>query len=150
MNDVLGDQGLDSERLTEAFDQWWPHFEERMKGIPPFREEDKPPQRSDESKLDELLSIVRSMRQQPVVQQMADQADAWLLFKYRFTSRTNARRFQLHARALAGVQEASFCDGEAGLIVGVLISEQLATEILDGLVARLQEMSTGYEGLRVL
>lgn len=51
---------LDSKRLDDAFETWWGKLDEKLNSLPDVPEgEPQPSERSDESKLDEVLSLLR-------------------------------------------------------------------------------------------
>ena len=53
-------RGLSRHRLDVAFEQWWPILDKQIKATPERpKEEPLPKKRSDDSKLDELLTLVR-------------------------------------------------------------------------------------------
>lgn len=56
----IGAQTVPSERLIKMFDLTWPSFEEDLKKMPPVEGEVQE-RRSDSSKLDELLDLVRTL-----------------------------------------------------------------------------------------
>jgi hypothetical protein len=63
INAELGEQALDSQRLNAAFDRWWPQLEEKLNSVPGKPDtEPAPKARTEESKIDELLGLVRSMQ----------------------------------------------------------------------------------------
>ena len=63
INSELAENSLDSGRLNDAFETWWPRLDERLAAMPDRPEiEPAPEGRSDENKLDELLTLVRSMQ----------------------------------------------------------------------------------------
>ena len=54
------DAGLGQKRLDESFENWYPKLEEKLAGIPKKpKSEPTPKERTDDSKLDELLELVR-------------------------------------------------------------------------------------------
>jgi len=63
INGLLADDALSEPRVRQAFDQWWPHLEQRLNAAKniavaaPAR-----PQRSDADKLDEILAIARDLQ----------------------------------------------------------------------------------------
>lgn len=64
INAELGsERRLDVKRLDDAFDTWYPKLEERMKEVPKRPADEKPAEkRADESKIDEILNLVRASR----------------------------------------------------------------------------------------
>jgi hypothetical protein len=56
------ERGLDVTRLDDAFETWWPKLEDKLKSIPEKPEaEHAPEKRGDDSKLDEILELVRTV-----------------------------------------------------------------------------------------
>ena len=60
INEALGENGLEQERLERAFETWWPQLEKALGNIPTATEE-APPPRSDRDILEEVLSLCRQM-----------------------------------------------------------------------------------------
>ncbi len=59
--ELAPERRLDVKRLDDAFDVWWPKLEEALSKVPPAPASDgQPEKRSDESKLDEILALLRN------------------------------------------------------------------------------------------
>ena len=58
INEVAGDQALESMRLEKTFDTWWPQMESILGKIPEAKEE-APPSRTDRDILEEILRLSR-------------------------------------------------------------------------------------------
>jgi hypothetical protein len=68
INTALGKPLLPKEKLTAAFEKWWPDFEDHIKRIEAASDEDPPKKFNMESAVEEILSVVRSLsrrRQSP-------------------------------------------------------------------------------------
>ena len=68
INGELGEHALDGERLADSFATWWPKLDKKLKETPERpKDEAAPKERSDESKLDELLQLMRGMKSSRVI-----------------------------------------------------------------------------------
>ena len=57
----IGETGLEDKKLDQAFEQWWSKLEAGLKETPPATSEQ--PKRTIDSKIDELLEMVRNQQQ---------------------------------------------------------------------------------------
>ena len=65
INEVTGDQALESMRLEKTFDTWWPQMENFLGKIPEAKEE-APPSRTNREILEEVLRLCRQISRQDV------------------------------------------------------------------------------------